>query len=190
MKETDELRAALFALENERVESVRLRRRLLDMLYNLDEENMPVIVERLRTAERTLSKQNAKLALLLSEDGESISPDALADAINEAGGLSLLLGALALSRESESISLAPDALQAVRTDKSHPPVTYTYTLTLTPDALSMRALDGESIATGDTLTLSPRGLQIPYLRRKATGATSGLYPLYIDKSGNIIATLP
>lgn len=190
MAHTDELKAALFALENERVESVRLRRRLLDMLYNLDEENMPVIVERLRAAERTLSAQNEKLTLLLTEDGTALSPDKLAGAINEAGGLSLLLGALLLSEENASISLSPDVLEATRTDKSHPPVTYTYTLTLSPDALSMRALDGQSIAEGDTLSLSPRGLQMPYLRRKAAAATSGLYPLYIDKDGNVVATFP
>ena len=190
MAEKDELKAALYALESERVESVRLRRRLLDMLYNLDEENMPAVIERIRTAERTLAEQNGKLALFLSEDGTALSPDAIVDAINEAGGLSLLLGALTLTGEGVSISLSPSPLEGSRIDKSHPPATYSYTISLSPDALTMRALDGQSTITGDTLSLSPRGLQIPYLRRKAAAATSGLYPLYIDKSGNVIATFP
>lgn len=193
MTQKDELKAALSALESERVESVRLRRQLLDMLYNLDEENMPVIVERLRAAEKALAEQNESLALLFSTDEEgepTLSVEALVSAINENGGLSLILGALSLLSGNEGVSLSPEGVALSRTDKTHPPVTYTYALSLSPDALEMKVVDGQSAASGDTLTLSPRGLCLPYLRRKAANKTSGLYPLYLDKDGNIIATFP
>ena len=193
MSEKDALKEALSALESERIESVRLRRRLLDMLYNLDEENMPAVVERIRAAERSLSEQNACLSLLFTKDEEGtpvLSAEALTEAINEAGGLSLLLGALSLPAGEGSVSLSPSEVALSRTDKSHPPVTYSYSLSLSPDGMEMSVSDGESTQGGDKLSLSPRGLRIPYLRRKASTATSGLYPLYLDKDGNLVATFP
>ena len=122
MTQKDELKAALSALESERVESVRLRRQLLDMLYNLDEENMPVIVERLRAAEKALAEQNESLALLFSTDEEgepTLSVEALVSAINENGGLSLILGALSLLSGNEGVSLSPEGVALSRTYPWH-----------------------------------------------------------------------
>jgi hypothetical protein len=58
---------------------------------------------------------------------------------------------------------------------------------LSPASLSMKLEQAGGIAGGDTLTLSPHGLCIPYVRRKFKTSKSGLYPLYIDEGGNIVA---
>ena len=180
---------ALAALERERVENVRLRRKLLDLLYNLDEENMPAIVARIETSEKALAAENERLSLLFTTDADgatALSGEALAQALSEEGA-ALLLSSLTLSEGTSLLSALPGALSIGYTE-SHPPRTYVLRTTLSPATLELLQDDaGSGTVGGDTLTLSPRGLCIPYLRRKAAAKASGLYPLYIDKDGNILA---
>ncbi len=182
---------ALAALERERVENVRLRRKLLDLLYNLDEENMPAVIARIEKSEAALAAENERLALLFTTDGTGaprLRVDELVKVLGEEG-VSLLLASLALAEGNAALSLSPTTLTAVPTE-SHPPRTYEYRSTLSPALLEMKSDGAGSVSGGDLLTLSPHGLCMPYLRRKASAATSGLYPLYIDKDGNILATYP
>lgn len=179
---------ALAALERERVENVRLRRRLSDLLYNLDEENMPAVIARIQKSEAALAAENEKLALLFTTDeaGAPVLDGArLAEALSGEGA-ALILSSLALSAGTSLVTALPDGLSVLRTE-SHPPRTYEYRTALSSALLEMNQSDATSASGGDALTLSPRGLCIPYLRRKAGAKESGLYPLYIDRDGNILA---
>ncbi len=189
----DALREALTALENVRLESVRLRRRVLDLIYNLDEENMPAVIERIKRAERKIEEEIARTDLLFGVDGEggsTVKGDVLVDTINSEGA--------ALTPTSLSLTDAEAASEAqvtagqvlLRHTERHPPRTYVYESSLIPSFLEMKSEDGGSVSGGDKLTLSPRVFRMPYLRRYPQSSTSGLYPLYVDKDGNVVAAYP
>lgn len=189
----DALREALTALENVRLENVRLRRRVLDLIYNLDEENMPAVIERIKRAERAIEEEIARTSLLFDTDGEGaavIKGDVLVDTINGEGA-ALTPASVSLSdSETESESeMTPEEL-FLRHTEAHLPRTYVYESSLIPALLEMKADDGGSVSGGDKLTLSPRTLRMPYLRRYPQSSTSGLYPLYVDKDGNVVAAYP
>lgn len=185
---------ALSALESARAENVRLRRTLLDLLYNLDEENMPSVAARIKAAEDTLTRESAGLALLLSNDEEGnphIRAEALVEALASLSVLSLShlsLSLLAMASEDGKQTLAAEpsglSVQKIQAGGSRE---YESESVLSPASLSMKLEQAGGIAGGDTLTLSPHGLCIPYVRRKFKTSKSGLYPLYIDEGGNIVA---
>ncbi len=68
-EERELLRELYTLLEAERVKSARLRRRLEDMLYNLDEENMPTVAARLRalTADTLAFRKGASATRMTGE---------------------------------------------------------------------------------------------------------------------------
>lgn len=191
--QNDALKEALSALEAVRLESVRLRRRVLDLIYNLDEENMPAVIERIKRAERALEAECARTDLLFETDEggtTTVKGDLLVDRINEAGG-TLTPSSLSLENEAEACTcdIRAGEVRLCHTEV-HMPRTYEYVSTLIPSLLEMKSEDGGSVSGGDKLTLSPRVLCMPYLRRRPLSDTTGLYPLYVDKDGNVVAAYP
>lgn len=189
----DALREALTAMENVRLESVRLRRRMLDLIYNLDEENMPVVIERIRRTERALEEECKRTALLFTTDAEgkpAIRGEALVDAINDEAP-TLTPTSISLSdTDTQSESKVGAGQLLLSHTEEHYPRTYEYTSALTPTRFEMKSDDGGSVSGGDKLTLTPRIFRMPYLRRYPQSTTTGLYPLYVDKDGNVVAAYP
>lgn len=182
------LTEALSALESARVENARLRRTLLDLLYNLDEENMPAVSARIKATEEKLKAESEGLSLLLSTDEEGglhINGQALLAAI-EALGASLSSLTVASEDGKEQIVALPDGIRVLRT-LTIGSTGYERESTLSPASLTMKREEAGGIAGGDTLSLTPRGLCMPYVRRHFKSDKSGLYPLYIDADGNLVA---
>ena len=93
-------------LEAERVENAKLRRTLEDVLYNLEEDNMPAVAARLTRGEKSIG--------LLVEDGE-VRGRVLVEAINGASGVTIeadkidLGGTLIVERINRTSAVAINA---------------------------------------------------------------------------------